>query len=71
MNPPGNAKAFAGQRDDPFFGDVGAIFDLVGWTEPNAHYQYVPKTKSVEPTGISVSTTASPLNHGISRPASG
>ena len=25
----GDAKAFAGQRDDPFFGDVGAIFDLV------------------------------------------
>ena len=26
----GNAsKAFAGQRDDPFFGDIGAIFDLV------------------------------------------
>ncbi len=25
----GGSKAFAGQRDDPFFGDVGAIFDLV------------------------------------------
>ncbi len=25
----GDSKAFAGQRDDPFFGDVGAIFDLV------------------------------------------
>ena len=25
----GAAKAFAGQRDDPFFGDIGAIFDLV------------------------------------------
>jgi len=25
----GRSKAFAGQRDDPFFGDVGAIFDLV------------------------------------------
>ena len=25
----GASKAFAGQRDDPFFGDVGAIFDLV------------------------------------------
>ncbi|HEX2302313.1 MAG TPA: DUF4331 domain-containing protein [Gaiella sp.] len=23
------SKAFAGQRDDPFFGDIGAIFDLV------------------------------------------
>ncbi len=26
---PGGGKAFAGQRDDPFFGDIGAIFDLV------------------------------------------
>ena len=25
----GAAKAFAGQRDDPFFGDIGAIFDLL------------------------------------------
>ncbi len=25
----GSSKAFAGQRDDPFFGDIGAIFDLV------------------------------------------
>ena len=25
----GASKAFAGQRDDPFFGDIGAIFDLV------------------------------------------
>jgi hypothetical protein len=26
---PGGTKVFAGQRDDPFFGDIGAIFDLV------------------------------------------
>ena len=26
---PGGAKVFAGQREDPFFGDIGAIFDLV------------------------------------------
>jgi hypothetical protein len=25
----GGATVFAGQRDDPFFGDVGAVFDLV------------------------------------------
>ena len=25
----GASKAFAGQRDDPFFGDIGAVFDLV------------------------------------------
>jgi hypothetical protein len=27
------AKVFAGQRDDPFFGDIGAIFDLVAIRE--------------------------------------
>ncbi|HSL66325.1 MAG TPA: DUF4331 domain-containing protein, partial [Gaiellaceae bacterium] len=26
---PGGVKVFAGQRDDAFFGDIGAIFDLV------------------------------------------
>ena len=26
---PGGTKVFAGQREDPFFGDIGAIFDLV------------------------------------------
>jgi hypothetical protein len=25
----GRSRVFAGQRDDPFFGDIGAIFDLV------------------------------------------
>jgi hypothetical protein len=29
VNIAGGGKAFAGQRDDPFFGDIGAIFDLV------------------------------------------
>jgi hypothetical protein len=28
---PGGGKVFAGQRDDPFFGDVGAVFDLLGF----------------------------------------
>ena len=27
----GNVNVFAGQRDDAFFGDIGAIFDLVGF----------------------------------------
>jgi len=27
---PGNIKVFAGQRDDPFFVDLGSIFDLAG-----------------------------------------
>jgi hypothetical protein len=29
VNVAGGGLAFAGQRDDPFFGDIGAIFDLV------------------------------------------
>jgi hypothetical protein len=28
---PGGGLVFAGQRDDPFFGDVGAIFDLLAF----------------------------------------
>ncbi len=28
---PGGGQVFAGQRDDPFFGDVGAIFDLLAF----------------------------------------
>ena len=28
---PGGVKVFAGQRDDAFFGDIGAIFDLLGF----------------------------------------
>jgi hypothetical protein len=27
----GGGKVFAGQREDPFFGDIGAIFDAVGF----------------------------------------
>jgi len=27
---PGGAKTFAGQRDDPFFVDLGSVFDLLG-----------------------------------------
>jgi hypothetical protein len=27
---PGGAKVFAGQRDDPFFVDLGSVFDLLG-----------------------------------------
>ena len=27
----GGVKIFAGQRDDAFFGDIGAIFDLLGF----------------------------------------
>jgi len=30
----GGGLVFAGQRDDPFFGDVGAIFDLLAFRKP-------------------------------------
>src|SRR5207237_784508 len=30
----GGVSIFAGQRDDPFFADVGAIFDLVAFRKP-------------------------------------
>ena len=31
---PGGLKSFAGQADDPFFGDIGMIFDLVNLDKP-------------------------------------
>jgi Domain of unknown function (DUF4331) len=31
VNAPGGVKIFAGQRDDAFYGDIGAIFDLLGF----------------------------------------
>lgn len=31
---PGGGKVFAGQRDDPFFVDLGAVFDLLQVTNP-------------------------------------
>src|SRR5262249_51604238 len=33
---PGGIKAFAGQRDDPFFVDLGSVFDLAGLRPFNA-----------------------------------
>ena len=35
---PGGAKVFAGQRDDPFFVDLGSIFDLLGLRPFNAFH---------------------------------
>jgi Domain of unknown function (DUF4331) len=31
VSAPGGVKVFAGQRDDAFYGDIGAIFDLLGF----------------------------------------
>jgi hypothetical protein len=39
VNPlPGGIKVFAGQRDDPFFADIGSIFDLGGLRPFNAFH---------------------------------
>src|SRR5438045_5763009 len=38
---PGNIKVFAGQRDDPFFVDLGSIFDLAG-LRPFNPFQLLP-----------------------------
>jgi hypothetical protein len=35
---PGGIKVFAGQRDDPFFADIGSIFDLGGLRPFNAFH---------------------------------
>ena len=35
---PGGIKTFAGQRDDPFFVDLGSIFDLAGLRPFNAFH---------------------------------
>lgn len=42
---PGGIKVFAGQRDDPFFVDLGSIFDLAGLRPFNAaHVLPLPNT---------------------------
>ncbi len=44
--------AFAGQRDDPFFADVGAIFDLAGLRPFNeAHLLPLPNANGVDTLG--------------------
>lgn len=42
---PGNIKVFAGQADDPFFVDLGAIFDL-GTLRPLANLHTIPPIAS-------------------------
>jgi hypothetical protein len=45
----GGAKVFAGQRDDPFFVDLGSIFDLGGLRPLNqAHLVKLPQAKGVD-----------------------
>jgi hypothetical protein len=48
----GGAKVFAGQRDDPFFVDLGSVFDLAGLRPFNqAHLVKQPKANGVDGVG--------------------
>src|SRR5205807_8367810 len=48
----GGAKVFAGQRDDPFFVDLGSVFDLAGLRPFNqAHAAKLPKANGVDGVG--------------------
>ena len=56
----GDYKVFAGQRDDPFFIDLGSIFDLLGLRPFNqAHAIPLPTANGVDgPGGFNVHTLA-------------
>lgn len=46
---PGGIKVFAGQRDDPFFVDLGSAFDLLGLRPLNeAHAAKLPKEEGID-----------------------
>ncbi|MGI8588382.1 MAG: DUF4331 domain-containing protein [Chloroflexia bacterium] len=51
INTVGNRKFFAGQRDDPFFVDLGSIFDL-GGLRPFNPYHIIPLTDTVGIDGL-------------------
>ena len=57
---PGGAKVFAGQRDDPFYVDLGSAFDLLGLRPFNeAHAIPLPKADGVDAvSGYNVHTIA-------------
>ena len=49
---PGGVKSFAGQRDDPFYVDLGSAFDLLGLRPLNgAHVLPLPKAAGVDGLG--------------------
>jgi hypothetical protein len=52
QNLPGGIKAFAGQRDDPFFVDLGSIFDLAGLRPLNGLHD-IPLSPSDGVDGVS------------------
>ena len=46
---PGGGKVFAGQRNDPFFVDLGSVFDLLGLRPiNNAHLAPLPSDQGRE-----------------------
>ena len=48
---PGNIKVFAGQRDDPFFVDLGSVFDLAGLRPLNAAH-VIPRAPEAGVDGV-------------------
>jgi len=50
-NLPGGAKVFAGQRDDPFYVDLGSIFDLAG-LRPFNPFHLLPLTATAGVDGL-------------------
>ena len=48
---PGNVKVFAGQRDDPFYVDLGSIFDLAG-LRPFNSLHLIPLAPDVGHDGV-------------------
>ena len=49
---PGGYKSFVGQRDDPFFVDLGSIFDLGGLRPLNSAHALPPKTTQAGVDGV-------------------
>jgi hypothetical protein len=49
---PGGYKSFVGQRDDPFFVDLGSIFDLGGLRPLNSAHALAPKTTQAGVDGV-------------------
>ena len=57
---PGGGKVFAGQSDDPFYVDLGSVFDLAGLRPFNpAHVIPLPRENGVDGvSGFNVNTIA-------------
>jgi hypothetical protein len=51
-NLPGGYKSFVGQRDDPFFVDLGSIFDLAGLRPLNGAHALPPNTAQPGVDGV-------------------